>query len=53
MGKQFGVGKGAVENRVGGEGRRRRQSDGKVCACMSKSKGDERCVDATRSLWRG
>jgi hypothetical protein len=51
MGKEVDVPKGAVEKSVGGEGRRRRQSDGKVWAWMSKPKGEALGIDAARALW--
>jgi hypothetical protein len=51
MGKEVDVPKGAVEKSVGGEGRRRRQSDGKVWAWISKPKGEALGIDAARALW--
>jgi hypothetical protein len=53
MGKEVGVLKGPVAKRVGGEGRRRRQREGKVWAWMSKSKGGDREDGAARALSSG
>lgn len=52
-GKEEGVLKGAVEKSVGGEGSRRRHSEGKVWAWMSKSNGEGRIEDAARPLREG
>jgi hypothetical protein len=50
--KDVVVPKGAVEKSVGGEGRSKRQSAGKVCAWMSKLKGEGLGSDAARTLFR-